>query len=455
MRRGWGMGIAVCLGLGCGAVVETPEPARPLGLHTQEKRVDRGATRQVRVMEGSVFGWTVSVDRTGNAFASLTYERSGVDLGGGALPGDAGLALVKYAPDGTHLWSTGFSTYNGGRPTVSAMVTDGAGNLYIAGEHREPTLSLGGEPLPPGPFLAKYAPDGTHQWSRTSGLPGVGLLPAKALAVDEHRGQLVAAVNFLDKGQPLGAALVGRVGVADGVVHSLSPVVRRGRLSVTSLALESTGHISVVGFFEGEVDLGGSPISTTLPRSPFIARFTPEMGHVWSRGLTGAEGTATGVAVETGRVLVVGEYTGDITFRGRKQRAEGKDGFVAVYSPTGGELWMRHFGERATGVAVDEENRVVVTGQYRPGDCVGGPRLPWREGGTPDNHLFVVKLYRGSGGHEWSRGLVSEGELRAGSLAVSRDGEAVLLSGVEGATDFGHGPVTVPPDSAVFLRFIR
>ncbi|HZH17151.1 MAG TPA: hypothetical protein VE057_22540 [Archangium sp.] len=209
--------------------MESPEPSPLLARQEREMRVERGATRQVRPVEGSVFGWTVSVDRTGNAFVSLAYERSGVDLGGGALPGDAGLALAKYAPDGTHLWS------------------------------------------------------------RSAALPGVGLLPARALAVDAHRGQLVVAVNFKDKGQPLGAALVGRVRAEDGQVLSLSPVVRRGRLSVTSLALEPSGHIAVAGFFEGEVDLGGSPFSTTRPRSPFVARFTPDMRHVWSRGLGGRE----------------------------------------------------------------------------------------------------------------------------------------------------------------------
>ncbi|WP_375769457.1 hypothetical protein NR798_00825 [Archangium gephyra] len=455
MRRGWGFGVAVCLGLGCGAGVESPESPPPRAVLEREMKVERGATRQVRPVEGSVFGWTVSVDRTGNAFVSLAYERGGVDLGGGALPGDAGLALAKYAPDGTHLWSLGFATYNGASPRVSAMVTDGAGNLYVAGEHREPTLSLGGAPLPAGPFLAKYAPDGTHLWSRPAALPGVGLLPPQALAVDEARGQLVVAVNFVDKGWPLGAALVGRVRAADGAVLASSPVVRRGRLAVTSLALEPSGHITVAGFFEGEVDLGGSPFATAHPRSPFVARFTPDMRHVWSRGLSGAEGTATGVAVEPGRILVVGEYTGSIPFRGRPQVSEGKDGFVAVYGPTGGELWMRHFGESVTGVAVDEENRVVVTGQYRPGESVGGPVLPWRAGGTADNHLFVVKLYRGSGGHEWSRGLVSEGVLRAGTVAVTRRGEAVLLPRVEGAADVGKGPVITPPDSALFLRFVR
>jgi hypothetical protein len=31
----------------------------------------------------------------------------------------------------------------------------------------------------------------------------------------------------------------------------------------------------------------------------------------------------------------------------------------------------------------------------------------------------------------------------------------VLLPRVAGAADVGHGPVTAPPDSAMFLRFVR
>jgi hypothetical protein len=86
---------------------------------------------------------------------------------------------------------------------------------------------------------------------------------------------------------------------------------------------------------------------------------------------------------------------------------------------------------------------------------VGGARLPSRLGGSSDNHLFVVKLYRGSGGHEWSRGLFSDGVLREGRLAMTRAGEALLLSSVAGSAEVGAGPVRVPPESAVLLRFGR
>ncbi len=455
MGRAWAVWAGVWLGLGCSAVVQPPEPVEPLGVLARGAHEGRGGTRHVRPVEGSVLGWTVAVDRRGNAFISLTYERSGVDLGGGALPGESGLALAKYAPDGRHLWSKAFPTSIDTQPTVSAMAVDEAGNVYVTGAHREPSLSLGGEPVPAGVFLAKYAPDGTHLWSHGTSLPGVELLPPSALAVDERRGQLVAAVNFLDPGRPLGAALIGRARVEDGRVLALKPVVRWGSLSVTALAVEPSGCLTVAGFFEGEVDLGGGPFTTTLPRSPFLARFSPEMRHLWSRGLVGAEGSVTGVAVEPGRILVVGEYSGDFTFRGQSRPAEGRDAFVAAYGDEGNELWVRHFAEGATAVAIDAENRVVVTGQYRPGDSVGGSRLPSRPGGSPDNHLFVVKLYRGSGGHEWSRGLFSDEVLRGGRLAMTRSGEALLLSSAAGLAEVGAGPVRLPSESAVLLRFGR
>lgn len=455
MRRGGTFWVAVCLGFGCGAGVEPAESPPALGPQVQQQRTVRGATRHVRPFEDSIFGRTVGVDRQGNAFVALAYERENVDLGGGVLPESAGLALAKYAPDGRHLWSRGFPVYGGERPTVSAMAVDAAGNLYVSGEHRDPSLSLGGEPLPAGAFLAKYAPDGTHLWSHPVALPGVALRPSSALAVDEHRQQLVVAVNFNDPGRSIGAALVGRVRLEDGVLLAVKPVVRSGSVAVTSLALDSSGNIALAGSFQGRVDLGGEPLTTALASSPFIARFTPELGHLWSRGLPDAEGSATGVAVEDERIFVVGEYSGSFVFQGQVRSARGRDAFALAYGTRGEERWVRHFAEGASAVAVDGDGRLVVTGQYRPGESAGGATLPFRPGGTPDNHLYVVKLHQGSGDPEWSRGLFSEGVLRAGSLAMTRSGEVLLLSRLEGTTDVGTGPLTLPPDSAVFLRFIR
>jgi hypothetical protein len=405
----------------------------------------------------SVSGLGIAVDRRDNTFISITYETSRVDLGGGVLPGSSGIGLAKYAPDGKHLWSRGFPSSSGILPAVRALAVDHAGNLYVAGEHFDESLSLGGAPLPSGAFLAKYAPDGNHLWSRTWAPEGLGLrLRPAGLAVDERLRQVVVAGNREEPDHAMGGAVIARVRMEDGAGGFLRSLAVSGAPVVRGLAVDPGGDLAVVGHFSDMVDLGGGPLHTSLFSTPFVARYTPEVLHLWSRALDGAEGLAMGVAATGSRILVVGGYTGSFRFRGREQPADGQDAFIASYSSMGGEQWVRHFAHSAAAVAVDHQSRVVVVGQYRPGDSAGGARLPFHAPDDfEDNHVFVTKLDRGTGAHTWSRGLFADVVLRARGLAVTRRGESSLITHFERQAELGTGPVSAPTDSAVILRLGR
>jgi hypothetical protein len=267
---------------------------------------------------------------------------------------------------------------------------------------------------------------------------------------------VVVAGNKETPGHILVGTVIARVGMEDGAGGALKPLAVSGAPVVQGLAVDPSGHLAVVGYYSETVDLGGGPLHTAHFISPFVARYSPEGHHVWSRGLTGAEGLASGVAVTGSRIIVVGEYTGGFHFQGQTRVADGQDAFVASYSASGGEQWIRHFAYSAVAVAVDHQNQVVVVGQYRPGDSAGGARLPFRASDDfEDNHLFVTKLERGTGRHTWSRGLFADGVLKARGLSLTRGGEASLLGNFELRGDFGTGPVSVPTDSAVILRLGR
>ena len=452
VRRGWGIGLAVCLAFGCGVEQETSELEDTSAPLEEEARPHPGATRWVRTVRDTVFGFALAVDKRDNTFLSLTYETGRVDLGGGALPGSQGLGLAKLSPDGRHLWSKGFPTTGGRLPFVRALAVDGAGNLYVTGEHSEGALSLGGVPLPAGAFVAKFAPEGGHRWSRTWTHQGQSLRPT-ALALDERSGQVVLAGHVEDGASGHDGAVLGRLRMDDGTGDAPRALAVSGAPGVTGLAVDPAGHLAVVGAWSGTVDLGGGPLTTPLFTTPFVARYSPEGRHLWSRGLNGAEGSATGVAATGSRIVVVGQYTGGFSFRGRPQLADEQDAFVLTYQSTGEERWAHHFAWSAGAVAVDHQNRVVVVGQYQPGDSAGGARLPFRSAEDfQDNHVFVTKLDRSTGAHVWSRGLFSSVVLRARSLAVTRGGESSVLGNFESEADFGTGPVSVPTDSAVLLR---
>jgi hypothetical protein len=413
-----------------------------------------GTTRWLRTVGFSVAGLVVAVDKKDNTFLSVTYEASGVDLGGGALPGDGGIGLAKFSPDGRHLWSRGFANIDPSRvPVVNAMAVDGAGNLYITGSHSDEALSLGGAPLPAGAFVAKYAPDGEHRWSRTWARGKRRLAPV-GLALDERAGQVVVAANLDSSSGPKGDGVIAHMRMDDGAGGQPRSIAVSGKPLVTGLATDPEGNLAVVGFYSGTVDLGGGPLTTPLFTTPFVARYSAKVRHLWSRSLDGAQGAATGVAATGSRIVVVGQYTGSFTFRRRAQPADGQDAFVVTYMSTGEERWARHFAARGVAVGVDHQNRVVVVGQYEPGDSAGGARLPSSspEDGFETNHLFVTKLDRSTGEHVWSRGFFSTVVLRAQSLAVTRGGESSLIANFESEGDFGTGPVTASTDSAVLLR---
>src|SRR5262249_14351485 len=74
----------------------------------------------------------LAIDPQGNVL--LAGESSGnINLGGGVLSGNGGedVLVAKYAPNGTHIWSRRFGNGNDQRATTIA--TDPMGNVIVAG----------------------------------------------------------------------------------------------------------------------------------------------------------------------------------------------------------------------------------------------------------------------------------------------------------------------------------
>ena len=115
----------------------------------------------------------VTVDATGNAIFT-GYFQSTVNFGGGNLTsaGSADVFLAKYDSNGNHRWSQRFggTGFEHGYAVDAAL--DGSDEIALTGDIASTTDFGGGAFTVTGlrdPFMARFAADGSHLWSRTLG----------------------------------------------------------------------------------------------------------------------------------------------------------------------------------------------------------------------------------------------------------------------------------------------
>lgn len=220
------------------------------GTHLWSKRFGDAATQYIT---------DVALGSNGDILITGAFAGT-IDLGGGPLvsAGDLDLYVARLDPTGAHVWSKRFG--DAASQSGQGLAVDRtSGAVAIAGTFQG-TLDLGGGPLvcagAEDAFLAVFAADGAHVWSRRFGD-----------AADEQRGE---DVDF----------------AADGGVVA-------------------------TGDFGGTIDLGGGPLVTPDTSDLWVAKFSATGEHVFSvQG--GASGYQQGFAVvadPTGAALVSGHFT--------------------------------------------------------------------------------------------------------------------------------------------------
>ncbi|XXF74896.1 DNRLRE domain-containing protein [Myxococcaceae bacterium GXIMD 01537] len=268
----------------------------------------------------------VAVTPTAGDILVLGEYDGTVDFGTGPLPTEAPgarkLFIARFGPDGTPLWSRGFTAWRevaGSRLPVDvsprAIVTDTQGAVWVTGFFTG-TLDLGGgahtasagDALTPGMFVAKFTADGTYAWSRA--VPGVEGRPTQGLTM---------AMDRLD-------VVVGGT-LADGT----------------------------------ELGIPGAPRTASRP---FVARFSRDTGALrWRQVFWRATGKVTGVAASEGNVYFTGQFQGYVdSVRGSALQSGAPDGFVAYFEGLAERpSTIRAFGTEG---ADDEGRQVVVAGDY-------------------------------------------------------------------------------------------
>jgi hypothetical protein len=289
--------------------------------------------------------------------------------------------------------------------SLTDAAVDGAGNIYITGNF-EGTLHLGGQPLMSSGdrdiYVAKLDANGAHLWSKSFG---------------------------------------------DG-----------SRQEVAALAVNASGTVAFVGSYKGDINFGGSPLSsnTSAYILGFVAKLDSNGNHLFSRSVGATNVGASAVAIDAaGRVVIGGSFADCFKKHALygyciSETTGAADGFLMSFSATNTWQWDKVFGNASDQfihtVDFDPAGNVVFTASFVGSLMLDGTSIP-NAGGSD---ILVAKL-DSAGKFAWKTRIGGAVADEPRDVIVDPSGNAVLLAQYAGTVSVAGNSFTSKGDSDVLL----
>jgi Beta-propeller repeat len=360
----------------------------------------------------------IAVDGMGSIVLIGEYQGT-ISANGVSLPATAptnpDVFVIKLDKDGALKWSKSFG--GNGDQFGAGVATAASGDVFITGTMSgsmtfgSSTLNVSGSP---DVFVAKLeAATGNPIWSKNFGDGDIQFGRQVAVTSD---GNVVVTGQFRG-GIDFGAANIASAGNWDIFLAKLDgndgkKVWSKGfgdnadQISY-SLAVDSKDNIVITGTLQGTTNFGVGDLTASVTGSDvFVARFTSDGGHLWSKrfGDSNYAQTSRDVAVDgAGNVLITGYFKGALTFEGTtlndsaNNSAQETDVFVAKLKSSDGSLgWARSFGDKdyqvAWAVASDPLGNVIFGGTYQGKIDFGPPVGSFTNTSMTSYDAFWAKL---------------------------------------------------------------
>jgi hypothetical protein len=271
-------------------------------------------------------GKDIVTDAFGNVIVTGSYGGA-INFGGGSSTpafGSLDVFVLKLDSAGGYQWSKGMG--GSGSDIGCGVAVDTSNHILLTGQFSN-AVNFGGTPLTSSGssdvFVAKYAEDGTHQWSTRLGGPNAD--SGQGIGADASGG--VVATGYYD-----GAFLVkyDTNGVPQWTQSFTSTQVVQG----LDLAVSSTGKIAITGNLRGTTNFGGGPLTSAGNDDIFVAIFEATGAHRWSQrfGNTGNDGGYGSAFDPSGNLIATGIFTTSVNFGGGLLVSAGMtDGYLVKF----------------------------------------------------------------------------------------------------------------------------
>jgi hypothetical protein len=379
-------------------------------------------------------------------------------------------------PPAATTWSRAFGSAFDDR--LTALTVDATDHIAVTGYFSD-TIDAGGGPLVceslPGNdpntlkdiFVARYAANGAHIWSRRIGSTADadrGYAIASAPNGDVVVAGTVGAYTDFGDGRlsqfyGAGDAFVARYAAADGALRWYHLVGSNSASDVASaVTVDSSDNTIVAGTFAGTGNFNdGDPVIPSVgnvtsvggSRDVFVAKYGPSgaFQYVRRQGGSSDESVNAVAADAAGNVRITGKYIGTTTFTksaGSIDLAPGSSSYrtyVTELDPSGNAIWAKAYGSAASidsgSLASAADGSVTVVGTFQ-GTNVDFDGVTRSAVGGRD--AFVMKLAP-NGARMWINTFGTSSDESAPGVALDAAGSAIVVGSFSASLNFGGGSI--------------
>ncbi len=338
-----------------------------------------------------------------------------------------GLLLGSHTAGPAHAQSVEWVSQFGGSASdfVTAVARGSDTSFYVAGF----TATEAGDI---DAFVRKFNAQGTLQWNRQFGTPGIDMALALAVSFeDDVASDGVFVAGFVGDGQALPGQITA--GKNDAFVRRYNPdgdIVWTRQFGssdhdeISAISVNSNSALIVAGATLGSLfapNAGGADV--------FLRRYRPNGSTVWTQQFGSAgDDLAMALAARGGGLIYVAGLTSG-ALPGQTSMG-GIDAFIRRIDGLGREKWTKQFGtaglDEVWGVAISAGDAAVYV--------AGGTNGALGPSPAGEFDAFVRK-YHARGTEEWTRQFGTAANDEAFGLGVGSDGSVFVVGATGGTFD--------------------
>ena len=242
---------------------------------------------------------------------------------------------------------------------------------------------------------------------------------------------------------------------SSGVIQWVYTAGGNGRDRGRKIALDSSGNVYVVGYYQNTVDFGGGNVTSNQSFDAFILKLNSSGTFQWVKSYGGSNGNDLGrdVAIDSSdNVYMLGAFRTTVDFGGGNVTSNGNsDVFLVKLNSSGVFQWVYTAGgtgdDGVRALALDSGDNPYITGNFASTVNFGSGNIT----AANSNDLFILKL-NSSGAYQNIYTSNIDTTTKAKGLFIDSSGNIYATGTFQNTVNFGGGNITTSGKDIYLLK---